>query len=293
MIKLIYKIPGCKGKGGLATMRFSLVFGKRILLIAAFFLCFIGMTVKPYAQSTWAHAYGTKELDESAMAVAKTNDGGYIVAGYASGANYQMILVIKVDSQGCIEWQKTYDRVGEDNAYSIIATSDGGYVVAGETFSQGGNDMWLLKLNASGTIVWEKIYGFLYYFDYAAAIQQTTDGGYIVAGGTEVYQSTGRNAWVLKLNASGNITWQKIYAGENNDYAYAVKQTSDGGYIVAGLTTSFGAGSADGWILKLNSNGNIAWQKAYGGSDEDYINSIIQTSDGNTLFARSYNNYRG
>jgi hypothetical protein len=114
----------------------------------------------------------------------------------------------------------------------------------------------------------------------AYSIQQTSDGGYIVAGYTGSFGAGGRDFWVIKLDSSGNITWQKTYGGYNHDEAYSVQQTSDGGYIVAGYTYSFGVGSHDFWVIKLDSSGNIIWQKTYGGTGVDTAQSIQQTLDG-------------
>ena len=90
---------------------------------------------------------------------------------------------------------------------------------------------------------------------------------------------------VLKLNPDGTVAWQKTYGGSQSDYAYSIQQTSDGGYIVAGGTVSFGAGGSDFWILKLDSDGSVAWQKTYGGLNDDYAQSIQQTSDGGYIVA--------
>ena len=113
--------------------------------------------------------------------------------------------------------------------------------------------------------------------DFVTSIQQTTDEGYVVAGYTESFGAGNHDAWVMKLDASGNIAWQKTYGGSDFDYARNVQQTTDSGYIVAGGTGSFGAGSDDVWIIKLDAGGTIVWQKTYGGSGSDGPNAIIQT----------------
>jgi hypothetical protein len=184
------------------------------------------------------------------------------------------------------EWAKTYGGASDDRANSIQPTSDGGYIVAGWTisFGAGGADVWVLKLDGSGNVTWQKTYGGAG-TDWATSIQQTSDGGYIVAGVTGSFGAGSGDVWVLKLDGSGNVTWQKTYGGGSTDYAYSIQQTSDGGYIVAGLTDSFGAGSADVWVLKLDGSGNVTWQKTYGGGSTDYAYSIQQTSDGGYIVA--------
>ena len=235
-------------------------------------------------ENTWAKTYGGSNYD-NAYSIQQTSDGGYIVAGetYSFGAGNEDIWVLKLNADGTVAWQKTYGGSGENLPWSIQQTSDGGYIVAGFTsFGVGGGDIWVLKLNADGSVAWQKTYGGLSY-DVAYSIQQTSDGGYIVAGYTNSF-GTGGDIWVLKLNADGSIAWQKTYGGSGSDEPYSIQQTSDGGYIVAGLTGSFGAGG-DIWVLKLNADGSIAWQKTYGGSGSDEPYSIQQTSDGGYIVA--------
>jgi hypothetical protein len=183
-------------------------------------------------------------------------------------------------------WAKTYGGGDFDGADSIQQTTDGGYIVAGKTgsFGAGDGDIWVLKLNASGDVVWQKTYGGGGW-DEAFSIQQTTDGGYIVAGTTGSFGAGGDDGWVLKLNASGDVVWQKTYGGKEWDEASSIQQTTDGGYIVAGTTGSFGAGGYDFWVLKLNASGDVVWQKTYGGGDHDEATSIQQTSDGGYIVA--------
>ncbi|MBD3180881.1 T9SS type A sorting domain-containing protein, partial [Candidatus Poribacteria bacterium] len=171
-------------------------------------------------------------------------------------------------------------------ATSIQQTRDGGYVVAGHTqsFGAGRYDPWILKLDKNGKVLWQKSYGGGY-DDYAYSIQQTSDGGYVIAGNTYSFGAGSRNFWVLKLNSIGNIVWQKTYGGSKFDHAESIYQTNDGGYVVAGRTDSFGAGNYDFWVLKLDSIGNIVWQKTYGGSSFDHASSIQQTSDGGYVVA--------
>ena len=124
-------------------------------------------------------------------------------------------------------------------------------------------------------------------WDEALLIQETDDGGYIVAGYTYSFGAGNEDIWVLKLDEDGNVEWQKTYGGSDEDWAHSIQQTSDGGYIVAGYTYSFGAGEGDFWVLKLDENGNVEWQKTYGGSDYDRAKSIQQTDDGGYIVAGS------
>jgi uncharacterized delta-60 repeat protein len=237
--------------------------------------------------ATWARTYGGGDED-FAYSIRQTSDGGYIVAGKTGsfGAGHGDIWVLKLNASGDVVWQKTYGGRDYEEAYSIQQTTDGGYIVSGRTgsFGAGHADIWVLKLNASGDVVWQKTYGGRDYEE-AFSIQQTTDGGYIVAGVTGSFGAGEDDIWVLKLNARGDVVWQKTYGGRYGDWAFCTQQTSDGGYIVAGVTESFGAGGRDFWVLKLDASGQVLWQKTYGGIYDDEAFSIQQTTDGGYIAA--------
>ena len=237
-------------------------------------------------------AYSVKETFD--LAGPEENPNGYIVAGttiHLTGATYD-IWVLKLNLNGTINWQKTYN-LHTDGAYSIEQTFDqpgnpNGYVVAGSTGYFYGN-AWLLKLNLDGSIDWEKIYGGS--SRQANSIKQTRDGGFIVAGfgwaeqGDPNELATGRHFWVAKLDSYGLVQWQKVYGGSiSEDVAFSVEEVLDpsenpNGYVVAGETSNFGAGQKDVWVLKLDLDGNIDWEKTYGGSFNESANSIQQTFD--------------
>lgn len=236
---------------------------------------------KTCGETSWEYPYSIQQ----------TSDDGYIVAGHSNaflGGRNSDYWVLKLASNGSIEWQKTYGGTTWDGAYSIQQTSDGGYIVAGETFSFGaGNaDFWVLKLTSNGDIEWQKAYGGAD-DDRARSIQQISDGGYIVAGETFSFGAGNIDIWVIKLFPNGGIEWQKTYGGVDDELVHSVQQTSDGGYIVASETSSFGAGNRDGWLLKLASNGNAEWQQTWGSGGWDRAHSIQQTSGGGYIVAGS------
>jgi uncharacterized delta-60 repeat protein len=236
----------------------------------------------------WEKIYGGNNADE-ANSIQQTSDGGYVVAGetYSFGAGAWDAWILKLNSDGTIAWQKTYGGGGTEYASSIQQTSDGGYIVTGmsDSFGTGNLSVWVLKLNSAGTIDWQQNYGGIEADFRNCYIQQTSDGGYVVATGTLSFGAGNLDIWVSKLNSDGTIDWQKTYGGNSQEYANSIQQTSDGGYIVVGDTTSFGAGTYDAWILKLNSDGTIAWQKTYGGNNYDFAKSIQQTTDGGYVVA--------
>jgi hypothetical protein len=208
---------------------------------------------------TFAKTYGGTDWDK-ALSVQQTSDGGYIVAGetYSFGAGEGDIFLIKTDANGNIQWAKTYGGTNSDYAHSVQQTSDGGYIVAGWTasFGAGGYDFFLIKTDANGDIIWAKTYGGTYY-DRASSVQQTSDGGYIVAGWTTSFSAGWNDFFLIKADANGNIIWAKTYGGTNHEWAYSVQQTSDGGYILAGYIYSFGDGWYDIFLIKTDANGDI------------------------------------
>ncbi len=241
----------------------------------------------------WEKTYGGSK-DDYFDSIHQTSDGGFAVAGRTSsyGAGYQDVWVLKLDSGGVVEWEKTYGGSEYDYCNSINQTSDGGFIIAGSTRSFGdiSNDAWVLKLDSSGLIKWSKTYGGSEN-DHLKSLYQTSDGGFVVAGQTSSYGAGGADAWVLKLDSGGVVEWEKTYGGNTDDSLYSIHQTSDGGFAAVGRTSSYGAGNLDAWFLKLDSGGEVEWVKTYGGSNDDYFNSIHQTSDGDFAVAGSTTSY--
>ena len=235
-------------------------------------------------QKTYSHNW---DFGES---IKQTSDGGYAAAGYAwgLGAGRYDYWVLKLAADGSIQWQKTYGGAADDQATCLVHTADGGYVLAGETQSWGAGewDIWVVKLAPDGAIEWQKTYGGRWTDTTSAEpIRQTADGGYVVTGRTESFGAGQGDVWVIKLNAEGAIQWQKTYGGAANEYGRSIRQTADGGYVVAGYTMSFGAGEWDIWVLKLDADGNLTWQRTYGGAGDEKTYSIEQTSDGGYALA--------
>lgn len=268
-------------------------------------LCSLGQA--PAIQ--WQKSLGGS-LADKANSIQQTTDGGYIVAGETNSndgdvtvnngtANTTDYWVAKIDATGLLSWQKNLGGDNEDRANAIVQTADGGYMVVGAsrssnddvTSAKGQSDAWIVKLDATGTISWQKSLGGTA-DDEACAVQQTADGGYIIAGNSRSnnFDLTANNGqsdfWVIKTDAAGVIQWQKSAGGSGTDNAYSVQQTSDGGYIVCGSSNSNNAdvtgnnGGTDFWVVKLSSTGTISWQKSLGGSGSETAYSIKQTSDG-------------
>lgn len=211
--------------------------------------------VGPAYSGTWQKTFGGT-LSDYAKAVRQTADGGYVIAGYSTGAGSGTIWVLKLDASGSVLWKKTYDSA---TATDIRQTADGGYIMTGygATALFGMSYVWVYKLNTDGSVGWVNRYGGVS-DDYAYSVGQTADGGYIVAGNTNSYgDGLTANAWLLRLTTDGAIAWQKSYGGTAFDTANSIQQTVDGGYVMAGYTTSLGSGNSDAWLLKLDSLGNL------------------------------------
>jgi PKD repeat protein len=237
----------------------------------------------------WQKAYAGS-LGDKADSVEVTADGGCIVAGntFSFGDSlHPDIWLLKLDAEGNPEWERLYGDIDTQRVGAIEEkTQDGGYIVCGE----GNFKFWILKLNADGTVAWEKTYddgG----WNRANGIEETADGGYIVAGDGDT------GMWVLKLNADGTVAWQKTYGGVGLDGASSIVLTLDGGYVMAGSTTSFGQGKYDVWLMKINADGTVAWEKTYGGSEDEQALHLRQSADGYVVagwtesFGEGFNNY--
>jgi hypothetical protein len=232
----------------------------------------------------------------------QTNDGGYLLAGYdweydEEWRQVGKIPVIKITLSGEIEWQIVYKISTAKEINSIQQTADGGFILSGNVLRTGyGEDIIVLKLFPGGNMEWQATYGSgTYNDDTSCSIQQTSDGGYILIGHTRykytVDEYGDKDALVLKLSSTGNLEWSHVFGGNGDDYASSIQQTSDGGYIVAGTTFSFGSGEMDIWISKLSSSGEIDWQRTYGAHSAEMAHSIQQTSDDGYLAAGSIQSF--
>lgn len=254
----------------------------------------------------WQKNYGGGESDYG-TSVVPTSDSGCIVAGYTISDDGDVIdnhggydgWVIKLDKTGELQWQLAIGGSDDDIINAIIATTDGAYLAIGRTASvdgdvsgnKGGNDVWVIKIDALGNLVWSKCYGGTDEEE-GFAVSATGDNGFVIAGysysddGNVTDNKGAQDAWVLKINSTGILQWQKTIGGSNNEQANSIQVTSDAGFIVAATTASndfdvSGAkGARDIWVVKLNSGGSILWQKVFGGSKDEEANSIVASTNG-------------
>ncbi|MFQ5868818.1 MAG: T9SS type A sorting domain-containing protein, partial [Candidatus Zixiibacteriota bacterium] len=229
---------------------------------------------------------GGSEADKG-NSVQQTSDGGYIIAGrtMSFGAGGYDAYLVKTDSSGNAEWSRTYGGSAYDYGLSVQQVSDG-YIIAGHTqsFGAGSSDVYLVKTDSSGNTLWSRTYGGSS-GDWGNSVEQTSDGGYIIAGGTQSFGAGLHDFYLVKTDSSGDTLWTHTYGGGSYEEAHSVQQTADGGYIIAGYTDSFGAGSQDCYVLETDSAGGTLWTRTYGGSAYDWGNSVQQTSDGGYIIA--------
>jgi len=220
----------------------------------------------------WTRAYGGIGIDKGRF-VEQTTDGGYVIVGSTQsfGAGGYDVYLIKTDSVGSVEWAKPFGGVFDDQGYSVQQTADGGYVVVGATqsFGAGGNDVYLIKVDVFGNASWSNTFGGLV-SDYGMSVQQTVDGGYVIAGGTYNFGAGGSDVYLIKTDGSGNLSWSKTFGGISNDGSNFVQQTSDSGYVIVGYTLSFGSGGSDVYLVKTDGSGNLSWSKTFGGISSEY-----------------------
>ncbi len=235
-------------------------------------------------------------MDEG-KSVNQTSDGGYIIAGTTTsfGSGGRDILVIKTDDTGDTVWTKTFGGA-IDNEYGFCAqaTSDGGYIISGvaSSFADVAGDIYLIKLNTDGDTLWTKTYGGIGY-EWGASIQHTTDDGYIICGQTPAFGAGGFDAYLVKLNASGEITWTKTYGGSGQEIGLTVQQTADGGFLLSGLMDTYGAGADDFYLVKTDALGTVAWTKTYGESGMESSAVALQTNDGGYIIGGTSENTLG
>lgn len=271
---------------------------------------------QPYID--WQRTIGGNSIDVINTSVI-ASDGGYIFGGLSNSniSNEKSensrgltdFWVVKLNSLGQINWQRTIGGTGSEVINKIASTSDGGVILGGTSNSnisgekmedsRGLSDYWVVKLDQTGTIEWQKTIGGTS-TDGLQSISQTSDGGYILGGvsssgisgeKTENYRGNipSSDYWIVKLDATGMITWQRTYGGNNSDLLHTIKQTYDGGYIVGGESNSDisydksenSFGLEDYWILKLDQYGSIEWQKTIGGNGSDILKEIVESPNGN------------
>lgn len=265
----------------------------------------------------WNKTFGGSEDDRGADIIA-TNDGGFALFGFSKSsdndvnenAGAQDFLVIKITSSGLISWQKTFGYSGADSGTSFLQTKDSGYLITGVldvTASNGqgnskraqkhaGGDIWAIKLNSSGELEWSKYYGGSF-TDTPFGLVETNDDSFIIAASSDsndVDISNNKGSydfWVLKISSTGVLIWEKNFGGSEVDEPRGISTTNDGNFVIVGDTrssdedVSSNNGGADLWMLKISTEGNLIWEKTFGGSSFDVARSVSKTLDNGFLIS--------
>lgn len=242
---------------------------------------------------TWKKNYGGNGTDYGSS-VLVTADGGYIIAGTTKNfpTDDKQVYLIKTDAEGRAQWQKSFGGAGDDTGVCVRQTSDGGYIIAADTYAPGAQDtdFYLIKTDAAGKKEWEKTYGGKG-DESVTGVRQTADGGYIAAGRTFSYGAGGYDAYLVKTGPSGNMEWEKTFGGSGWDAAFCVEQAGDGGYVMAGQTFSPATSSYDVYLVKTGPQGNLQWEKAFGGGDLDTGKTVQEASDGGYIISGWTNSF--
>jgi gliding motility-associated-like protein len=271
----------------------------------------------------WDKIFGDNTATCYLNSIRQTQDGGYIALGSMTAVNGASgmangwhgsydLFVLKLDASGNVQWHKCLGGSSSEEPGAIRQTADGGYIISACTSSDDGDvpnhhhfdindqwsDIWLVKLNASGNIIWQNTYGGSSE-ENAGAIEILQDGSYIVCGNTSSNDgdvsgnhSISTDGWVIKVNATGALLWQKCLGSASEERLFDIKPTSDNGFIVAGYNagnggdvTGFHGGYYDGWVVKLNGSGSVEWQKTIGGGGREMAGSVRQLPNGSYVVA--------
>jgi hypothetical protein len=234
----------------------------------------------------WTRTFGGS-ADDIGMSVGQTTDGGFVIVGGANSfGSQQQAWLVKFAADGSRQWDYLFGYGTEDDYGTMVQpTSDGGCIFVGSTSAYDG-DVLLVKTDALGNKQWSDTKGYSDSREEGNAVRQTSDGGYIVVGTTYRYDPVG-DVWLLKVGADGSTSWHNHIGGPLGDLGRSVYQTTDGGYIIAGVTASYGAGGIDVYLVKTDAGGNTVWTKTFGGALNDIGESVQPTADGGYIIAGS------
>jgi len=260
----------------------------------------------------WEKSLGYAGTD-TGISIKETNDLGFLLTGVldvtASGGNGNSkntkinhaggdYWVIKLNMAGDKQWSKYYGGTFTDTPYDVIETEDNGYIIVGSSdsadvdisSSQGTYDFWVIKINSTGTMVWEKSFGGSE-IDEAFSIIKSSDGNYVIVGDTRSndknvsHNNGASDLWIIKISPSGNLLWEKTFGGTSFDAGRSISNTSDNGFLISGSSRSMDGdlttnqGQNDVWVIKIDSNGSLLWQKSLGGSNIDFAYDAIALDD--------------
>jgi len=237
-----------------------------------------------FGNMQWNRTLGGRDR-EYGFSFDQTSDGGYVIVGFTESYNphtFQDNWLVKTDSYGYMQWNRTFNMPLIDEFRSVQQTSDSGYIIVGDSW-QG---IWVIKTNSTGEMEWNRSFG-EHTGDIGYSVQQTLEGGYIITG--TIMNQSQHDIYLIKIDKMGNLEWNKTFGGSSWDRGYSVQKTSDGGYIITGETNSYGI--ADIWLIKTDSFGNMQWNKTFGGNDGDSGSYTQQITDGGYIIVGNTESY--
>jgi hypothetical protein len=272
---------------------------------------------------SWQKTFGFSGADVG-YAITETNDNGFLITGVldvsASGGQGNKtaqkhaggdIWAIKIDASGNKEWQNYYGGTFTDTPFGVIKTNDNGFIIAASsdsndfniTTNKGQYDFWILKIAADGTLIWQKNFGGSE-IEEPRGICKTNDGNFMIVGDTRssdkdvLSNNGGADLWLIKITPDGNLLWEKTFGGSSFDAGRAIFPSQNSGFLIAGNSRSANSdfinqGQNDAWILKINAAGNLIWQEFLGGSENDFLNDIIELSNNNIITVGESNSNNG
>lgn len=240
----------------------------------------------------WTKAYGGT-LEDYAYSIDQANDSSFIIAGTTESNNALIrdAYLLHLNQQGDTLWTLIIGGTGIDGFQSVKVTEDGNYLAVGYTFSSGsGNaDVFAVKIDPNGNVLWEKTFGGALN-EFGNTIIESPSG-YLIGGSTESFGLGDQDAYLIKVDVNGNLLWSKSYGGNYAEEIQSIIRTSDNGFALVGYTESYGAGFADVLLTKIDSLGQLSWSVEYGGSDYEYGESLLQTSDQGFIMAGYSNSF--
>lgn len=260
---------------------------KKYVFTALVLVLFFSLNAQSGFQKSFRSVDGSQ-----ANTVIKTHNGGYALAGWydVDGLFSAEFFLIVTDAAGDTLWMRTYGKKSDTSSfaqngsgnegYHLVQTPDGGFMFIGERheIAGGTSDVYAVRIDPDGQLLWSRMYGGQEN-EYGLSVMQSADGNFVVGGFTESHGAGIRDMLLFKVDDTGDTLWTRTYGGESIDAAMATKATDDGGYVLAGYTFSYGAGSSDVYVIRTDSVGNVIWQKTFGGTLNDIGHDVIQTTD--------------
>ncbi len=225
--------------------------------------------------------------DDDGYSIRQTSDNGFIICGTtnSSGAGYTDLYLVKTDANGNVLWSKTYGGSGGEAGAAVRQTADGGFIMIGSTgsFGIGYSSIYVVRTDHNGDSLWATTYGGNR-ADFGSSVEVTSDGGFVFVDATASYGSGYSDVYLIKTDPWGNQEWHQTYGGTGDDRGFSVSETGDGGFAVAGITQSYGAGT-NAYLVRTNPIGEMVWDNYYGGVGADYSRAVIQPQQTDFLLA--------